>query len=65
MSITPNAGIAETQQARRKALIERIGYFADSLCTDPLPGEVGDVAYDLLRQAAAQIASDAALGSKP
>ncbi len=43
---------------RRLALIERISTFADMLSSDPIEGEKGDVAYDLLRQAAAQIASD-------
>jgi hypothetical protein len=32
---------------------------ADLACATPLQGDLGDVAYDLLRQAAAQIASDA------
>jgi len=48
----------EAQDRRRTALIERLGTIADLACTTPLPGELGDVAYDLLRQAAAQIASD-------
>lgn len=46
------------QDARRLALIERLGTFADLLCKEPLPGTTGDVAYELLRQAAAQISSD-------
>ncbi len=50
--------IAEAQNKRRIALIERLGTFADLLCSNPLPGDSGDVAYDLLRQAAAQISSD-------
>lgn len=58
--------MSEDQQKRRYALIERISTFADGLCSDPLPGAQGDVAYDLLRQAAAQISSDRkALASKP
>lgn len=59
----------EQQQARRLALIERLGTVADLACQTPLTGELGDVAYDLLRQAAAQIASDrqqfAAASPKP
>lgn len=43
---------------RREALIERISMIADLCCENPLEGECGDVAYDLLRQAAAQIGSD-------
>ena len=46
------------QQDRRKALIERLGTVADLACATPFPGDLGDVAYDLLRQAAAQISSD-------
>lgn len=45
-------------EARRVALIERLGTFGDLLSSDPLEGEKGDVAYDLIRQAAAQISSD-------
>lgn len=56
--MTDNTGEVVTQEARRSALVERIGAFADLLCSDPLPGVNGDVAYDLLRQAAAQISSD-------
>lgn len=51
--VTPDA-----QDRKREALIVRLGAFADLLCQEPLPGASGDVAYDLLRQAAAQIASD-------
>jgi hypothetical protein len=46
------------QDARRAALIERLSTTADLCCATPLAGDLGDVAYDLLRQAAAQIASD-------
>lgn len=45
-------------EARRIALIERLGTFGDLLSSDPLDGEKGDVAYELIRQAAAQISSD-------
>lgn len=48
----------EQQQARRAALVERLSTVADLTCASPLPGDLGDVVYDLLRQAAAQIASD-------
>lgn len=48
----------DAQDRKREALIVRLGAFADLLCQEPLPGASGDVAYDLLRQAAAQIASD-------
>ena len=51
-------GLREDQRRRRETLIERIGTFADGLSAKPLPGVQGDVAYDLLRQAAAQISSD-------
>jgi len=47
-----------TQDKRRTALIERLGTIADMACAKPLKGELGDIAYDLLREAAAQIASD-------
>ncbi len=50
--------LREAQDKRRLALIERLGTVADLACQNPLPGELGDVAYDLLRQAAAQISSD-------
>jgi len=50
--------VTQAQDARRGALVERLGTFSDSLCQVPLQGVLGDVAYDLLRQAAAQIASD-------
>lgn len=50
--------IALAQHARRGALVERLGTVADLLCENPLPGDIGDAAYGLLRQAAAQIASD-------
>lgn len=50
--------LREAKDQRRAALIERIGTVADLACSKPLEGELGDVAYDLLRQAAAQIASD-------
>lgn len=50
--------LAQAQDKRRLALIERLGTVADLACQTPLPGELGDVAYDLLRQAAAQISSD-------
>lgn len=46
------------QDRRRKALIERLGTIADLMCEKPLEGELGDVAYDLLREAAARISSD-------
>lgn len=46
------------QHKRRAALVERLGTVADLACKTPLVGELGDIAYDLLRQAAAQIASD-------
>lgn len=46
------------QQRRREALVERLLKVADLCCDNPLPGELGDVAYDLLREAAARIASD-------
>lgn len=55
MTLTPE------QAARRSALIERISTIADLSCAKPLQGELGDVAYDLLRQAAAQLSSDAML----
>jgi hypothetical protein len=48
----------EAQDKRRLALIERMGTIADLACSKPLEGELGDVAYDLLREAAAQISSD-------
>lgn len=48
----------EQQQRRRAALVERLSTVADLACQTPLAGDLGDVAYDLLRQAAAQIASD-------
>jgi hypothetical protein len=57
--------VREAQNRRREALIERIGTFADLLCSEPLPGPSGDVAYDLLRQAAAQISSDRHRLSRP
>jgi len=50
--------LREAQDARRSALVERLGTIADLACATPLPGDLGDVAYDLLRQAAAQISSD-------
>lgn len=50
--------VREAQDKRRAALIERLGAAADLACETPLPGDLGDVAYDLLREAAAQIASD-------
>jgi len=43
---------------RRRALEARLLGFADLCCENPIPGEMGDVAYELIRQAAAQIASD-------
>lgn len=46
------------QDTRRVALIERLGTIADLCSQTPLSGDLGDVAYDLLRQAAAQISSD-------
>lgn len=48
----------EQQQKRRAALVERLSKVADLACQTPFPGPLGDVAYDLLREAAAQIASD-------
>lgn len=50
--------LSADQDKRRLALIERIGTVADLACSKPLEGELGDVAYELLRQAAAQLASD-------
>lgn len=50
--------LEEDQDRRRTALVERLGTVADLACAAPFPGKLGDVAYDLLRQAAAQIASD-------
>jgi len=49
---------ADLADKRSLALIERLGTVADLACSKPLAGELGDVAYDLLRQAAAQISSD-------
>lgn len=46
------------QDKRRLALIERIGTAADLMDGKPLDGDLADVAYDLLRQAAAQLSSD-------
>lgn len=46
------------QDRRRVALVERLSVIADLCCENPLGGPQGDVAYELLRQAAAQIASD-------
>lgn len=43
------------QQQRRAELAARIGVFCDNIT---LPGEDGDAAYDLLREAAARIGSD-------
>lgn len=54
---TPDAA-REAQDKSRLALIERIGTIADMACQKPLEGELGDIAYDLLRRAAAQISSD-------
>ena len=51
-------GEPANHDARRTALIERLGTFADMCSVSPLPGDAGDVAYDLIRQAAAQISSD-------
>jgi hypothetical protein len=48
----------EQGDTRRFALIERLGTIADLAVEKPLGGELGDVAYDLLREAAAQISSD-------
>ncbi|WP_010184757.1 hypothetical protein [Sphingomonas sp. PAMC 26605] len=50
--------VMQVQDARRAALIERLGTVADLACANPLPTDLGDVVYDLLRQSAAQIASD-------
>ncbi|WP_235037758.1 MULTISPECIES: hypothetical protein [unclassified Novosphingobium] len=50
--------LAAQQDKRRLALIERIGAAADLMDGKPLEGELADVAYDLLRQAAAQLSSD-------
>jgi hypothetical protein len=50
--------LREAQDRRRLALIERLGTIADLTHAKPLEGELGDIAYDLLREAAAQIASD-------
>lgn len=56
---TPVEGLTGgEQQKRRAALVERLGMVADLACQTPSPGDLGDVAYDLLREAAAQIASD-------
>lgn len=55
---TEHQAVTVAHEARRVALIERIGTIADQACSTPLDGELGDVAYDLLRQAAAQISSD-------
>ncbi|GEM_PF-4101182 len=52
------ADVVEAQDKRRTALIERISTIADLASEKPLQGELGDVAYDLLRQAAAQMSSD-------
>ncbi len=57
MTETPHS-VERAVQDRRAALVERIGTIADLACGKPLEGELGDIAYDLLRQAAAQIASD-------
>lgn len=54
----PDEAVRAAKDKRRSALIERIGTIADLACEKPLQGELGDVAYDLLRQAAAQISSD-------
>lgn len=54
----PIAEVSADQDKRRRALIERIGSFADLLSCEPIKGEKGDIAYELLRQAAAQISSD-------
>ena len=54
----PKDDLRAAQDARRSALIERLSTTADLCCATPLAGDLGDVAYDLLRQAAAQIASD-------
>jgi hypothetical protein len=48
----------DVTEDRASALIERLGTFADLLVSDPLEGPKGGVAYDLLREAAAQISSD-------
>ena len=56
-----NAGCpssTDTLARRRAALINRIGTIADLAASKPLEGELGDIAYDLLRQAAAQMSSD-------
>jgi hypothetical protein len=58
MTTQPLSDDLVTQNKRRAALIERLGVIADLLCGSPLEGEMGDIAYDLLRQAAAQISSD-------
>ncbi len=50
--------LAADQDKRRLALIERIGSVTDLASSTPLEGELGDIAYDLLRQAAALISSD-------
>jgi hypothetical protein len=45
-------------EERSAALETRLLEFADLCCETPLAGGMGDVAYDLIRQAVAQIASD-------
>ena len=52
------ASVEQADEKRRAALIERLGTIADLACSKPLECELGDIAYDLLREAAAQIASD-------
>ena len=58
MTPKDESDLRAAQHKRRAALIERIGTIADMACDKPLQGELGDIAYDLLREAAAQIASD-------
>ncbi|WP_156448096.1 hypothetical protein [Sphingobium sp. CCH11-B1] len=58
LSTQPRQPDGEAQDQRRAALIERLGTFADLTSADPLEGEKGDVAYELIRQAAAQMSSD-------
>lgn len=58
MTETKTVEVSAMQDKRRLVLIERIGTVADLAASKPLEGELGDVAYDLLREAAAQISSD-------
>lgn len=53
-----DAPVEARRQRQRAALEERMLKAADLCCETPLPGPLGDFAYDLLKQGAAQIASD-------